>query len=485
MRFFEDMQTFVSIGSVSIKWYAILILTGAFIAYAISLHNFKKMGYSSDLGDNLFVGSLLAGVVGARLWFVAFYDLEYYLQNPLEILMTWEGGLAIQGGLLFGAGFAYFYLKHKNISFMRLADAVVPNILIAQALGRWGNFLNQEAYGRVVEPSFYDGWPSFIADHMYINGNFQEPTFLYESSLNIIGWILIVLVYKKVSKLRRGDLVYAYLMWYGVVRFFVEAFRSDSLMFFGLKSAQLLSIVFILVGVLGTLGVFRKLATKKKPIILFDFDGTLLDTEPVVQHGIKEVIKNHDPSIEITDDMANSFVGPPLTETFGRFFKEDMIQDLIDEYRTLSNAMHKTHVKPIANALEVLEALKAQGYTLGVVSSKIKKTIYFGMDMFDMRKYFDVVLGVDDVKDHKPSPEGIFKACELLGVSHDSVIYVGDTAIDVATGTNAGVYTVALMSNPTRNAELKKANPNQLITDLNELLVILEKEDVQWTRSTT
>jgi phosphatidylglycerol:prolipoprotein diacylglycerol transferase len=485
MRFFEDMQTFVTVGPISIKWYAILILTGAFLAYAISLYNFKKMGYSSDLGDNVFVGSLLSGVIGARLWFVAFYDLEYYLQNPLEILMTWEGGLAIQGGLLFGAGFAYFYLKHKNISFMRLADAVVPNILIAQALGRWGNFLNQEAFGRAVEPSFYDGWPRFIADHMYINGSYQEPTFLYESSLNILGWILIVLVYKRISKLKRGDLVYAYMMWYGVVRFFVEQFRSDSLMFFGLKSAQLLSIVFIVVGVMGTLGVFRKLITKKKPVLLFDFDGTLMDTEPVVQHGLKEVIKNHDPSIEITDAMANSFVGPPLTETFGRFFKEEMIQDLIDEYRALSNAMHATHVKPINHAVEILEELKAQGYTLGVVSSKIKETIYFGMDMFDMRKYFDVVLGLDDVKKHKPSPEGIFKACQMLGMSHDSVVYVGDTAIDVVTGANAGVYTIALMSNPTRNQELTKSNPNQLITDLKQLLIILEKEDVEWTRSTT
>jgi phosphatidylglycerol:prolipoprotein diacylglycerol transferase len=442
------------------------------------------MGYNSELGDNVFVGALLSGVVGARLWFVAFYDLEYYLQHPLEILMTWEGGLAIQGGLVFGAGFAYFYLKRKKISFMRLADAVVPNILIAQALGRWGNFLNQEAFGRVVDPSFYAGWPSFIADHMYINGSFREPTFLYESSLNILGWILIVLVYKKVSQLKRGDLVYAYLMWYGVTRFFVEGFRSDSLMFFGLRSAQLVSILFVVVGVMGTFGVFRKLVTKKKPVILFDFDGTLMDTEPVVQLGISQVINNHKPDIEITVDMANSFVGPPLTETFGRFFEEDKIQALIDEYRILSNAMHEEHVKPINNAIKVLEQLKSQGYKIGVVSSKVKEVIYLGMDMFSMRDYFDVVLGIEDVTKHKPSPEGIFKACELLGESHDAVVYVGDTAIDVASGINAGVYTIAMMSNNTREEELTQAKPNQLITDLNELLVILEKEDVEWTRST-
>src|SRR5690554_7245717 len=81
MIFFEDMQTFVTVGPISIKWYAILILTGAFIAYGVSLYNFRKMGYDSELGDNLFVGSLLSGVVGARLWFVAFYDLQYYLRS--------------------------------------------------------------------------------------------------------------------------------------------------------------------------------------------------------------------------------------------------------------------------------------------------------------------------------------------------------------------------------------------------------------------
>src|SRR5690554_3098878 len=286
MIFFEDMQTFVTVGPISIKWYAILILTGAFIAYGVSLYNFKKMGYDSELGDNLFVGSLLSGVVGARLWFVAFYDLQYYLSHPLEIFMTWEGGLAIQGGLVFGAAFAYWYLKKKQISFMRLADAVVPNILIAQALGRWGNFLNQEAFGRVVDESFYQGWPSFIANHMFINGAYREPTFFYESSLNILGFILIVFVYKRFSNIKRGDLVYAYLMWYGVTRFFVEGLRSDSLMFFGLRSAQLVSIGFVIVGILGTFGVFRKMVTRKKPVLLFDFDGTIMDTEPMVKESL-------------------------------------------------------------------------------------------------------------------------------------------------------------------------------------------------------
>ncbi len=484
MRFFEDMQTFITVGPISLKWYAILILIGAFSAYYFSLRNLKKMGYNSKMGDDLFIGALLSGVVGSRLWFVAFYDLGYYLKNPLEIFMTWEGGLAIQGGLVFGAAFGYWYVKRHNISFMRLADAIVPNILIAQALGRWGNFLNQEAFGRIVDESFYSGWPRFIADHMYINGAFREPTFFYESTLNIVGFLLIVFVYKRFSKIKRGDLMYAYLMWYGVTRFFIEGFRSDSLMFFGLRSAQLVSILFIVVGVLGTLGVFRKIFKREKPIMLFDFDGTLMDTEQTVKDGIKQVIQKHRPEIEFDSEMANSFVGPPLSETFGRFFNPEVIDDMIAEYREINNEMHKTRVKPIEHAVEVILELKAQGYLVGVVSSKIKSAIHMGMDLFDMRELFDVIIGLDDVKDHKPSPEGIFTACKQLNKGHDAVVYIGDTAIDIKTGNAAGVYTIAMLTNTSRKEELEAENPNAFITDLREILKIL-KEDVEWTRSMT
>ena len=174
----------------------------------------------------------------------------------------WEGGLAIQGGLVGGVIFAYFFTKKNKMNFIRLADAVFPNILVAQAIGRWGNFANQEAFGRAVDASYFEGWPTFIANHMFIQGAYREPTFLYESVLNIVGFLLIVLVYKRFSKVRRGDMVYAYLMWYGVIRFFIEGLRSDSLMFFGLRSAQIVSIIFIILGVLGSLGVFRKFYIK-------------------------------------------------------------------------------------------------------------------------------------------------------------------------------------------------------------------------------
>lgn len=480
MKFFPDMQTVFEIGFVSIKWYAVLILTGAFLAYYLSLRNLKKMGYSSSKMDDLFFGALLSGVVGARLWFVLLYDVQYYLSNPLEILQMWEGGLAIQGGLVGGVIFAYFFTKKNKMNFIRLADAVFPNILVAQAIGRWGNFANQEAFGRAVDASYFEGWPTFIANHMFIQGAYREPTFLYESVLNIVGFLLIVLVYKRFSKVRRGDMVYAYLMWYGVIRFFIEGLRSDSLMFFGLRSAQIVSIIFIILGVLGSLGVFRKFYKQQKPVILFDFDGTLMDTEPAILETYRQIFEKYQPETVLTKEMELSFLGPTLWQTFERYFPGHDADALVKEYREINFELHKTLVQPMNKAKEVIKQLKAEGYPVGIVSSKLQDAVKLASDMFEMTEDFDVILGLDDVKTPKPNPEGLFKACKQLNRGHDALIYVGDTVTDVQTAKNAGAYSVAIVSNEHRRQDLIDSKPNKVIDHLEEILEIV-KEDVEWT----
>lgn len=483
MKFFPDLQTFLDIGPISIKWYAVLILLGAYLAYYLSYRNLKTMGYKSELTDDLFFGALLSGVIGARIWYVLFSDLNYYLSRPLEILMTWQGGLAIQGGLFGGVLFGLWFVRRHKINFLRIADGIVPNILVAQAIGRWGNFLNQEAYGRVVEESFYNGWPQLIKDQMFIAGQFREPTFFYESSLNILGFLLIVFVLKKFSKPKRGDLVYAYLMWYGVTRFFIEGLRSDSLMFMGLRSAQLVSIAFLIVGILGTVGVFRKMVKREKPIVLFDFDGTLMDTEPAIIESYKQVFKKYAPELNITREMELSFLGPTLWETFGKYLPNESADKLVEEYRTINFELHKTHVQPMDGAISLLKDLKEQGYQLGIVSSKLTDAIELGLNMFDMKQYFDVIIGLEQVKKHKPDPQGLFEACKKLGKGHDSAIYIGDTAGDINAGINAGMFTIAFAADSERKEMFEKLNPTRLITSLSEIQDVL-KEDVEWTYST-
>ena len=230
MTFFPDSKTFLQIGSLSIAWYAILIITGAFIAYKIGQHNFKRIGYNKDILSDYFFGLLIIGIIGARIWYVIFMWDELYASNPIEIIMFRHGGLAIQGGIITGLIFSWWYFKKHNIDFLVAGDAIMPGVLIAQALGRWGNFFNQEAYGGVVSLDFLQSLhlPQFIIDGMYINGTYYHPTFLYESFWNLCLFILLMLYFK--HRKFDGEVFLLYLLGYGIGRFWIESLRTDQLL---------------------------------------------------------------------------------------------------------------------------------------------------------------------------------------------------------------------------------------------------------------
>ena len=417
---------------------------------------------------------------GARLWYCAFYNLEYYLANPIHILYTFEGGLAIQGGLFGGVLFGLWYAHKHKINFMRMADAIVPNVLLAQGIGRWGNFINQEAFGRTVSESFYRFFPEWFKNQMYIQGAYREPTFFYESVGDILGFILIVFVYKKYSKPKRGDMVYAYLLWYGAVRIVVEGLRTDSLMFGRLRMAQVISVVFIIVGLLGMLGVFRKVMKNPKPVILFDLDGTLLNTEPAILKSYRELFKKYRTEEEFTRDKQLAVLGPSLQTMFAQYFPEQDTEQLVKEYREHNRAAHADLVKPMDGAVELLESLKAQGYKLGIVSTKVKEMVLLGLTLNHMDHYFDVIVGHDDVQNGKPDPEGILTACRLVNEGHDSVIYIGDSPMDIQAARNAGVFSVGYLFNLERREQLEKEKPNRIIDDLRQVEALV-KEDLAWT----
>lgn len=252
MSLFPNAKTFLEIGPFSIQWYAICIMTGAIIAYCLGQYHFKKLGYHKDILSDYFIGVLLVGIVGARIWYVIFMWNELYAGNPMEIFMITNGGLAIQGGLIAGIVYSYFYFKKKNIPILVAGDAIMPGVLIAQACGRWGNFINQEAYGSVVDLSFLKSLhlPDFIIKNMYINGNYYHPTFLYESVGCIIGFLLIFFIVRRFQD-KQGYQFFSYFIWYGMIRYFIEALRTDSLYVFGLKTAQLTSIAFVVIGIAG------------------------------------------------------------------------------------------------------------------------------------------------------------------------------------------------------------------------------------------
>lgn len=235
------------IGPLSIRWYAICIVTGLVLAVYLAMREApRKKIIPDDILDFIPIAFPLA-IVGARIYYVIF-DWGYYAKNPAEIFAIWHGGIAIYGGLITGAIVLYFFSQRKLINTLDFLDIAVPGVMIAQSLGRWGNFFNQEAYGAVVKSLNY--LPSFMRNQMYIDGHYRQPTFLYESVWNLLGFALVMVARRKKNFLKRGEMTGFYLIWYGIGRMVIEGMRTDSLMFAGLRVSQWLSAVLVVAGII-------------------------------------------------------------------------------------------------------------------------------------------------------------------------------------------------------------------------------------------
>ena len=234
----------------NIYWYSIFILLGVISAYLLIINESKKHNINkNDMTDIIFY-TLIVGIIGARIYYVIF-NLYYYIYNPSEILKVYNGGLAIHGGIISGIIFLYYYVKRKNLNFLRILDIVSPGIIIAQGIGRWGNFFNKEAYGSMTTLSNLKKLhiPNFIINGMKIDGNYYYPTFFFESILCFIGFIIIMLI-RKNKNIKLGLQIGFYFIWYGIIRFFIEILRQDSLMLFNIKMAQVVSILLIIIGII-------------------------------------------------------------------------------------------------------------------------------------------------------------------------------------------------------------------------------------------
>lgn len=240
----------LTLGPLQIRWYGVLIAAGIVIAYLIGRSLALKEGIKEDyLIEAVFFGIIL-GIIGARLYYVVF-ELDYYLKNPVEIFITWHGGLAIHGGIFGGllAGFIYTRFRKKaNIGFLQAADIFTAVLPLAQAIGRWGNFMNHEAYGRPTDLP----WKMFVPFEYRMPGfgeyEFFHPTFLYESLWNVALFIFLISFMKK--RKNYGEITGLYMIFYSIARFFIEGLRLDSLYIRGLRTAQLVSVLLLAIGVL-------------------------------------------------------------------------------------------------------------------------------------------------------------------------------------------------------------------------------------------
>lgn len=234
----------------NVYYYSLCILLGVIVAYILITREGKKQGLPKEFISDLIFYTLIIGILGARVYYCVF-NLDYYLANPSEILKIYNGGLAIHGGVIAGLIFVYFYTKKKNVSFIKILDIVAPAVIIAQSFGRWGNFFNQEAHGGITTYQNLKNMhiPEFIINGMHIEGKYYYPTFFFESIWCLIGFIILMFV-RRNKNLRKGFQIGFYFIWYGIGRFFIEALRTDSLMFFNLKIAQIVSLIGIIIGII-------------------------------------------------------------------------------------------------------------------------------------------------------------------------------------------------------------------------------------------
>ncbi len=262
------MEPIINIGFISIHWYSIILFIAILFGSNLAIKEAKRHGFDENFMVNILFLVVILGIVGARIYYVIF-NFDYYKDNLIEIFKVWNGGLAIHGGIIAGLITIAVICYKKKVSLIKILDYLVVGLIIAQAIGRWGNFFNGEAHGPVTTLAYLESihLPQFIIDGMYIGGNYYIPTFLYESIWCLIGFV-IMLILRRRKFMKVGYLTSFYLVWYGIERFFVEGMRTDSLMFLSLKVAQLVSLAMVIIGIILFIYSFRK----KK-----DYEGGALD----------------------------------------------------------------------------------------------------------------------------------------------------------------------------------------------------------------
>lgn len=218
---------------ISVRWYGIFISLGLLLGTILALREAKRIGFEEDNLLDLLIFAVPAAVIGARIYYVIF-EWDYYKGDILKIVNIRGGGLAIHGAIIAAVITALIFCKIRKVNFWQIADITAPSIILGQAIGRWGNFVNQEAYGA----------PTDLPWAIVVNGQKVHPTFLYESIWNF-GVFIFLLWYRKNKVQVKGEVFLLYLALYSVARFFIEGLRIDSLMLGPIRVAQLISICLI------------------------------------------------------------------------------------------------------------------------------------------------------------------------------------------------------------------------------------------------
>ena len=495
---FIDPVAFEIFG-LEVRWYALWILLGVVVAVILGVKEGKRIGIYSDFIYTGILITLPLAIIGARIWYVLFNLDEFQTFGDVIGLRDGWAGLGIQGGVIMAIIVVFLYCKKTKVSLYKALDLVAPGFLIGQIFGRWGNFCNHELYGPLVENEalFRFFLPKFISENMYIespyllNGlsaGYYQPMFLYESLLNLVGLCILLIARKKSKKLESGDMLGLYLIWYGIVRTITESFRFEGevLLVGNIRVSIVVSVVFIICGIAflilkrkfgprtNYLELVDYIKNNKIDTILFDLDGTILDSKELIYRSFVHTFEKYFPNHELTDAELDSFFGPPLASSFGKYTDDpNKINEMIEYYRSYNIEAHDELVSLFPGVKDTLKFLHKHNYKLGVVSAKKTELVNHALEHFNIIQYFDVVIGQDEVSKPKPNPEGIYKACQKLKATR--TLYVGDSVSDIEAGKNAKVKTcaIAYKKDNGRAPVLQAADPDYFIDSMYGLTKVL------------
>lgn len=258
------VRNLFGIAGLDIHWYAVIMCLGIIGGLSIGIVLAKKRGYTIDLPTDILLWCIPICIIGARLYYVIF-EWEAYKGDFLKIFAVWEGGLAIYGAVIAAFITCYFFAKKTGISFGDIIDIGAPGLILGQAIGRWGNFVNQEAFGALITNPSMQWFPYGV----YIErlGEWHQATFFYESMWNLLVFAFLLWYFKRAK--RKGDVGVMYLLLYGIGRAFIEGLRTDSLWLIPgvIRVSQLLSILLILAA------VYYFIIMRKKPIPVYSYHG--------------------------------------------------------------------------------------------------------------------------------------------------------------------------------------------------------------------
>lgn len=262
------------LGPFAVRWYGIIIVGAVLAGAYIASREAKRRGQNPDHVWNALLLCLILGIIGARLYHVfssprgGMVGWDYYRKNPIAIIRIWDGGLGIYGAIVGGILGVYIYARLSKLNFLQWVDIGTPGLILGQAIGRWGNFVNKELYGYptslpwgiIIPPGYrippYDDLSAYPTSTRF------HPTFLYESLWNLLGFLLLMYVARRyATRLLDGDVLCLYLIWYPVGRIFIEALRPDAWLIGGVPAAQIFAAVAIVVA--GGIMLYRHLRTRR------------------------------------------------------------------------------------------------------------------------------------------------------------------------------------------------------------------------------